>query len=214
MKSLSLSLALLITFFSWGQQTIKKTLENQSPPYKETYYVLRDNPDIKHGRYKKSYKELSVKGQFENNKRTGVWKFYDGRHLVQRIDFNNNVITNLIPARVSVKYWVRDSEFFKEVVPDEAPVFIGGQQWFYYYMWTSLRYTAEAMQHGIHGKVLVSAVITKEGKMVDEKVEKGLGYGLDEEALKVMQMIPDDWVSAKIDGQPVDIKILIPFTFH
>jgi hypothetical protein len=75
MRVLLTLLALLISTISWGQETKKKTFENESPPYKETYYVLKDNQEIKHGDYKKSYRSFSVRGQFDNGKKVGVWEF-------------------------------------------------------------------------------------------------------------------------------------------
>jgi len=49
--------------------------------------------------------------------------------------------------------------------------------------------------------------------MIDEKVEQGPGYGTNEEALRVIQMIEDDWIPAKVNGEAVEIRILIPVTF-
>jgi len=207
-------LALLIFTISWGQEIKKKTYENESPPYKETYYVLKDNQEIKHGNYKKWYRSYSVKGQYENGRKVGIWEFTgNGGHLVQKVDFTNNIVTNLEPAELSEKYWIKDGDTFKEIKPEFAPVFLGGKSWFLYYSWTLLRYPADARRNGVQGKVLISATITKEGKMIDEKVEEGPGHGLNEEALRIIQIIPDDWIPAKVNGEAVDIKVLIPITF-
>lgn len=210
---LTLSTILFFTI-SWGQETRKKTYENEAPPYKETYYVLKDNGEVKHGTYKKSYRGLSVKGQFDNGKKVGVWEFIgNSGEVEQQIDFTNNKVTNLKPAELSEGYWIKEGDNYKAIKPDELPVFIGGKSWFYYYAWTLLRYPADARRRGIQGKVLISATITKEGKMIDEKIEDGPGYGTNEEALRVIQMIPDDWIPAKVNGEDVEIRVLIPFTF-
>jgi protein TonB len=214
MKVLLTLLTLLTFTISWGQETKKKTYENESPPYKETYYVLKDNQEVKHGDYKKAYRSFSAKGQFDNGKKVGVWEFTgnDGQ-VEQKIDFTNNKVTNLKPADLSEGYWIKDGENYKEIKPDEPPVFIGGKSWFYYYSWTLLRYPADARRRGVQGKVLISATITKDGKMIDEKVEEGPGYGTNEEALRVIQMIQDDWIPAMVNGEAVEIRILIPVTF-
>lgn len=214
MRVLLTLLTLLIFTISWGQETKKRTFENESPPYKETYYVLKDNQEIKHGDYKKSYRNFSVKGQFDNGKKVGVWEFTgnDGQ-VEQKIDFTNNKVTNIKPADLSEGYWIKDGDIYKEIKPDEPPVFIGGKSWFYYYSWTLLRYPADGRRNGIQGKVYISATITKDGRMIDEKVEEGPGYGLNEEALRVFQQIPDEWIPAKINGETVDIRIVIPVTF-
>jgi periplasmic protein TonB len=214
MKVLLTLIALLIFITSWGQETKKKTYENESPPYKETYYVLKDNQEVKHGDYRKNYRSFSMKGQYDNGKRVGVWEFTgnDGQ-LVQKIDFTNNSVTNLQPADLSEKYWVKEGETFKEIKLDEPPIFMGGKSWFNYYAWTLLRYPADARRNGIEGQVFISATITKEGKMIDEKVEEGPGYGTNEEALRIFLLIPDDWIPAKVNGEAVDIRVLIPIKF-
>jgi periplasmic protein TonB len=214
MKALTTLLVLVVSLTSWGQQTKKITYKSESPPYNETYYVFKDNPEIKHGDYKKTYRNFSAHGLFDNGKKVGVWEFTgsDGK-IEQRIDFTSNKVTNLKPGYLSEGYWIKDGDTYKEVMPDEPPIFIGGNSWFYYYLWTLLRYPADARRNGIEGKVYISATITKEGKMIDEKVEKGPGYGLNEEALRVFQQIPDDWIPAKVNGETVDIRIMIPVTF-
>lgn len=198
---------------TWGQETKKKKFESQHPPYKETYYVLKDDQEIKHGDYKRSYRGLLMKGRYENDKRVGVWEFWSDGRLEQKFDFTHHVVTNLKPADLPYKYWIKEGETYKEIKPDQAPVFIGGKRWFYYYFSTLLRYPANARRMGIEGKVFISATITKEGEMINEKVEEGPGYGLNEEALRVFQMIPKDWIPAKVNGENVDIKILIPVSF-
>ena len=122
-------------------------------------------------------------------------------------------MTNLIPADLSEGYWIKEGDNYKAIELEEPPIFIGGKSWFYYYSWTLLIYPAEARRRGIQGKVLISATITKDGKMIDEKIEDGPGYGTNEEALRVIQLIPDDWIPAKVNGEVVEIRVLIPFKF-
>lgn len=211
----------LLTVFSfiiftsaWAQETIKKTFQNEYPPYKESYYVLKDNPEIKQGAYKRSYRGFSIKGQYDNGKRVGIWEFtgHDGA-LVQKIDFTNNIVTNVQPGDLGTKYLIKDGDTFREIKPDEVPVFHGGVSWFSYYLWTLLRYPAEARRYDIQGQVFLSVTITKDGRMIDEKVEEGPGYGTNEEALRVIKLIPDDWIPAKMNGEAVEIRVVIPVTF-
>ena len=87
-------LAILTFTVCSAQEPEKKTYKNESPPSKEIYYVLKVNPEIKHREYKKSYMKFSVKGQFDNGEKVGVWEFrgYDGK-MGQKIDFTNNEVT-------------------------------------------------------------------------------------------------------------------------
>jgi len=51
--------------------------------------------------------------------------------------------------------------------------------------------TEEAIRTKTHGRVKLSAVVTRNGTLDDLRVEKGLGRGLDERALEAVQ---NSWV--------------------
>jgi periplasmic protein TonB len=197
----------------FGQDTKKKTVSNDYPRFKETFYVLKSDQETKHGEYKKTYGGLSIKGQYDNNKKTGVWEYYDrSGELEQKIDFSANKVISAKPMTLITDYFIKVGDSYKEVTSQEAPVFQGGQSGIIYYIW-NLRYPADARRMGTEGKVLISATITQDGKMIDEEILDGPGNGLKEEALRVIQMIPDEWIAGKVNDKTVDIKIVIPVTF-
>src|SRR5262249_37683881 len=72
-------------------------------------------------------------------------------------------------------------------------------------------YSAEARQRGIQGNVVVQAYFDANGNVTVVKVVKGLGYGLDENALAALQ----GWrfAPALRDGLPVSAvaEIEVPF---
>jgi periplasmic protein TonB len=213
MRILLILFLLTTSVHLFGQDTKKKTVSNDYPSYKETFYVLKSDEETKHGEYKKTYGGLLVKGQFENGKKAGVWEYYDrSGQLEQKIDFSANKIISTKPMTLIKDYFIKDGELFKEVIPEEAPLFQGGQSGVIYYIW-NLRYPADARRMGTEGKVLISATITQDGKIIDEEILNGPGNGLREEALRVIEMIPDEWFPGKVNGKTVDIKIVIPVAF-
>lgn len=208
-----LTLGLLLTISVNGQDLKKVTIDYRFYRTKEIFYVLKDNQEIRHGAYKRTSGKLKTIGQYDNNKRIGVWKsFGDNGELIQTIDFSNNSIA---PNNLSAdsKYWIKRGDSFSEVKPDQAPAFIGGYSTLYRFIASTLRYPADARRFGIQGEVLISVIITKDGKIIDETIENGIGYGADEEALRVIQNIPDEWLPGLVNGEPTDIKIVIPITF-
>lgn len=88
------------------------------------------------------------------------------------------------------------------VIYDEAPVFPGGLQQF----WAkNLRYPTEAREAGVEGKVAINFVLDENGKIISCKVIKKLGFGCDEEVLRVVKLMPD-WKPGKINGKAIKIS--------
>lgn len=72
-------------------------------------------------------------------------------------------------------------------------------------------YTAKAREKKIEGKVVLSALFTREGKIKDLAVEQKLGSGLDESALEAARKLTFE--PPVVDGQPVDVYAHIVYLF-
>ncbi|TSA50609.1 MAG: energy transducer TonB [Sphingobacteriales bacterium] len=71
----------------------------------------------------------------------------------------------------------------------------------------SLRYPKEARKKNIQGKVFVHFIVTEIGELKNIEVLKGLPYGLSEEAIRVVQLMPK-W----IPGSQLEKNVPIQFT--
>lgn len=80
------------------------------------------------------------------------------------------------------------------------------------YLSRNLRYPAAASEVGASGRVFISFIIEKDGKLTDIKVEKGAGYGFDEEALRVLKKAKA-WKPGTQNGRPVRVRYTIPISF-
>jgi TonB family protein len=76
----------------------------------------------------------------------------------------------------------------------------------------NIKYPAEAMKANISGKVRVRFLIGEDGKIEKSFVSQGIGYGCDEEALRVVNML-DQWSKPMKDGKPVSVWMEIPIMF-
>jgi TonB family protein len=76
----------------------------------------------------------------------------------------------------------------------------------------NIKYPAEAMKANISGKVKVRFLIGEDGKIEKSFVSQGIGYGCDEEALRVVNML-DQWSKPMKDGKPVSVWMEIPIMF-
>lgn len=76
----------------------------------------------------------------------------------------------------------------------------------------NLRYPGEAMDKQMSGKVWVTFIVEKNGHISSLVVTKGAGYGMDEEALRVLKLAPP-WKPGQQNGQPVRVKYTLPLNF-
>lgn len=83
---------------------------------------------------------------------------------------------------------IAEEEIF--TVVESMPEYPGGEAAMRAFLGKNLKYPELANQAGISGKVYVSFVVEKDGSITDVKVLRGIGGGCDEEALRVVSMMP------------------------
>jgi protein TonB len=98
-------------------------------------------------------------------------------------------------------------------VVEQMPEFPGGDSALYKYLSDNLVYPDSARVNGVSGKVFVHFIIDEKGKVVDAKVIKGIGWGCDEEALRLVRKMPD-WKPGKQNGRPVQVRFTLPIRFQ
>ncbi|MNR28422.1 Gram-negative bacterial tonB protein [compost metagenome] len=69
-----------------------------------------------------------------------------------------------------------------------------------------------AQEEGIGGKVFLSFVVEKDGTITDVKVTRGIGYGLDEEAMRVIKKSPR-WKAGMQNNLPVRVRYNMPINY-
>ncbi len=74
-------------------------------------------------------------------------------------------------------------------------------------------YPIQAIKAQVSGTVPVEVHIDESGKILRAQVLRSLGFGLDEEALRLVSQMPD-WEPAKLEGMPVSAKITVPIRFR
>jgi TonB family protein len=93
-----------------------------------------------------------------------------------------------------------------------APEFIGGQNALLKYLKRNLKYPSQAQENNIDGKVYVSFVVEKNGMLTDLKIIKGIGYGCDEEVIRVLKSSPP-WKPGMNENKPVRTSYTLPVRF-
>jgi protein TonB len=95
---------------------------------------------------------------------------------------------------------------------EEMPSFPGGEEELYNFIANNIKYPDLAKKAGITGKVIVEFIVSEDGKIIEPKVVKGIGYGCNEEAIRIIKLMPK-WIPGKQDGKPIKVKLLLPIIF-
>ncbi|CAN5368489.1 M56 family metallopeptidase [soil metagenome] len=98
-------------------------------------------------------------------------------------------------------------------VVENQPEFPGGMKKIGEYIAQNLHYPEAAQKAKVEGKVFVRFVVTKEGDITDVQILKGIGYGADAEAVRVVKNMPR-WEPAKQGGQAVNVQYNLPINFQ
>ena len=80
------------------------------------------------------------------------------------------------------------------------------------YLAENVRYPDDCGDTCVQGRVIVSFVVERDGRITEAKVVKSVYQSLDEEALRVVSGMPK-WAPGKLNGEAIRTKYVIPITF-
>lgn len=105
-----------------------------------------------------------------------------------------------------------DNIIYSFVSMETPPSYPGGIAKFYQFLGENIKYPEEAHKENIQGNVFVSFTVEKDGSLNDIKIDRKLGYGADEEAIRVLQL-SKKWNPGIQKGKPVRVKYNLPIKF-
>ena len=73
------------------------------------------------------------------------------------------------------------------------------------------KYTDAARKAKINGSIVVAVAINEHGAVDDAKIVRGLGYGLDQNAITAARQ--SRFTPATRDGKPVPVQLALEMTF-
>ena len=95
---------------------------------------------------------------------------------------------------------------------DIMPEYQGGTNEMVNFIGKNLKYPEQAVKANVIGKVIVKIIIEKDGSVNSVSFLKGIGFGCDEEAMRVVKLMPK-WTAGKQNGRNVRVKFTIPVFF-
>ena len=181
---------------------------------------------------------LKLSGQYLHDRKEGTWEIKGSTDFT--VDFNfkkvkpHPVIDSLevslkVKESFAVSKYIRKADYHEIysliftsysahrsngtwTVVEERPYFPNGMETLGKFIGAFIKYPEEALKNNIKGQVVVEFTITEDGSTTDFKIFKGLGYGCDEEAIRVLKLLPD-WVPGYQRGKAVRTKFKLPITF-
>jgi len=98
-------------------------------------------------------------------------------------------------------------------IVEDMPEFPGGDLALRKYIATNVKYPVIAQENGIQGKVYVTFVVSKTGKVTNASIARGVDPSLDKEAIRVVNSLPT-WKPGKQRGKPVNVSYTVPINFQ
>jgi TonB family protein len=99
------------------------------------------------------------------------------------------------------------------VVVEEMPAFPGGDVALMKFINENIKYPEAAKTAGITGRVILRFAVLYNGKVANTQVLKGVNPDLDNEAIRVVNSLPD-WTPGRQGGKAVNVWYSVPITFQ
>ena len=128
--------------------------------------------------------KVSEKGLYVKNKKDGewIWYFENGKACAKE----NYNMDKLIDG----KFWNESGKEVQFKQKDLSEFYPGGNDSLKSFIARNLNYPLMARETGISGTVYVAFFVNKDGKITDITVKRGIGGGCDEEAIRVIKLMP------------------------
>ena len=97
-------------------------------------------------------------------------------------------------------------------VVEVMPQYPGGQIAMLKYIMENIKYPEQAMKKGIQGRVVVSFIVEKDGRISNVRLLRSVESSLDKEAVRVVKSMPK-WSPGKQNGKPVRVRFNVPVMF-
>lgn len=175
---------------------------------KDGTYLVKDGNGIWRSEGNEFHGKTYIEGgQVADGQKEGEWtgKWNDGQILYREIYAAGSLLEGTSYENGE------ETKYSKAIV---QPEFKGGINNFYKFLGQNIMYPIEASRRGITGKVMLSFVVCEDGSLCDYKVEKGVGFGLDDEALRVVKKMNYQWEPGEMRGKKVRVKYNVPIVFQ
>lgn len=185
-----------------------------------------------------NYSEEGIKiseNYYKKGKRTGQWRYWNREGiLTESMYYNNDVLDGTFLTfnangkvaseavyangiRKTFKTNPYPAEPEKANTPaqkfdEHMAEYEGGEDSLMAFLSSNIVYPNDAKKKNIQGRVILQFIIDVQGEVKDVTIVKSVETSLDQEALRVVKLMPP-WKPGKIDGKNVPIRYTLPIVF-
>ena len=181
-----------------------------------------------------NYAELLVATHFNTNTNQLINNFYNKSILRTRIE---KLSQQKSSKRALIKYTLiiplftvflifsaagKASSFFnydkvnqekQNSTSGQLPEFPGGLKEMYKFIGQNIIYPESAQKNRIEGQVFIRFIVKKDGSLDQFEILKGIGYGCDDETLRVFEAMPN-WIPVKNNGEATAFQYTTVVSFQ
>ncbi|WDF55557.1 energy transducer TonB [Mucilaginibacter sp. KACC 22063] len=157
-------------------------------------------------RYNSAFDQIIEQDTIKNGKLDGTVK---GKDLSRKISFTEQYQNGVLVSGTSIDSAGVSTNYTKRFIRPEYP---GGVMEMGKFLGRNIRYPQQARLLKQHGTVLLKIVIQHNGKLKDVKVINSVVPSIDQEAIRVVQQMPD-WIPGTAYGKPASFVYTLPITF-
>ncbi|MBO0950686.1 energy transducer TonB [Fibrella forsythiae] len=97
---------------------------------------------------------------------------------------------------------------------DTEPAFKGGWREYYSFSTKQLKATPAFTKANVTGITYVRFRVTVTGEVDSIRIVRPFGFGMDEEAIRVLKLTSGNWIPAQKSGKQIASFVTVPFRWH
>jgi len=181
--------------------------------FKEIYSVEKKTK-VKSGTYvkiDKLSKDTLIVGQYQNDQRSGVWKYFsEGNKLWMSYDFDKKAFA-LIPDEIKniTLFNVSNGSEYTEQKVDNPPIYLASKKEIELQISSGVIPVEDIVVNSKSGLCIARFVIDKTGQLKDIVPEVMLSYAIFPQMKSILEDLKEPWIPAKINGQEVDSQYML-----
>lgn len=211
MRSLFFFALIFVSVSAYNQTLEAKKI---STPNSREFYSIDKSTNLKWGKYlklDKQTKDTLVSGEYKNDQKTGIWKYYaDESKLWMAYDFDNKLLV-LRPEKIgeTESFSVFNGNTFSEQKVDNPPFYLGSKNEIESIFLASIKLSSEITSNSKSGICIARFIVTKEGKIKDIVQELMLTGDLFLQIKNILESMQSEWIPAKVNNEAVDAQYML-----